>query len=84
MFLLVDVHIMKIVTLSRSENGIFKAKLPNVLTNVSQVGLVEFAYDSRNIALSDYTQDERSAYFEYDAEFDDVTTYGNSFFFFFF
>ena len=77
MFLLVDVHIMTSVTLMCGEDGKFSAKLPNVLTNVSQVGLVEFAYDSKKIALSDYTQADLVAYFEYNAELDDITTYGN-------
>ena len=68
---------MTSVTLMCGEDGKFSAKLPNVLNNVSQVGLVEFAYDSKKIAISDYTQADLVAYFEYNAELDDITTYGD-------
>ena len=77
MFLLVDVHIMTSVTLMCGEDRYFSAKLPNVLNNVSQVGLVEFAYDSNRIVKSDYTQADLVAYFVYNAELDYITSYGN-------
>ena len=67
---------MNIVTLLRSVNGVFTSKLPNVLNNVSQVGLVEFAYDK--VVSADYTQTDLVAYFEYNAELDDITTFGDS------
>ena len=74
MFLFIVMHT---AFLTRSENGKFSCKLPNRISNISQVALVEFAYDTKKLAHRDLSALDRSFRFEYDADLDDTTTYGS-------
>jgi len=69
---------MPYVTLIKSSNGKFDVELPSLISNVSQVGLVDFSFDSKKIDYLKVSNDDLRAHFEYDPKRDDLTKFGKS------
>ena len=65
------------VALSESKNGIFDVKSANSISNVSQVGLVEFACDVSKLSYTDLTRDEKRAHFEYNVLKDNISDFSD-------
>ena len=68
---------MPYVTLIKSTNGKFDIELPSIISNVSQVGLVDFSFDSKKIDYLKVPNSDLYAHFEYDPSLDELTRYSN-------